>query len=128
MNHHLLLFVAIFVLLLSWLNTLRHYLCKWFAHHRTKPSVAKRKGKDKSLPHLFPTKRPECPLCQAEEMTPSEVISPELPPLIKHRLGRRRSVDKDMHYCPNNDCKYYGWLAGETYVAMDIPMQGDGDS
>ena len=68
MNRHLLLFVAIFVLLLSWLNTLRHYLGTWIARHRSKPSVAKRKRKDKSLPHLFPTKRPECPLCQVEEI------------------------------------------------------------
>ena len=111
MNRHLLLFIAFLLLLLSWFIRFRHFLRTWIAHHRTKPSVAKRKRKDKSLPHLFPTKRPECPLCQAEENLPSKAIPPEPPPLIKHKRGRRRSIYTDMRFCPNNDCEYYGWLA-----------------
>ena len=111
MNRHLLLYIAAFFLLVSCFNTLRHYLCTWIAHLRTKPSLAKRKRKDKNLPHLFPTKRPECPLCQTEENLPSKAIPPEPPPLIPHKRGRRRSVYTDMRFCPNNDCEYYSWLA-----------------
>jgi len=70
MNRYLLLLIAVFVLLVSWLTTLRHYLRTWIAHLRAKPSVAKRKRENKSFPYLFPTKRPECPLCHAEEILP----------------------------------------------------------
>ena len=108
MNRHLLLFVAIFVLLLSWLNTLRHYLRTWIAYHCSKPSVAKRKRKNKSRPFPFPTKRPDCPLCKAEEGSLSSEATPEPPPLIPHKKGRKRSVYTDMRFCPNNDCDYYG--------------------
>jgi hypothetical protein len=131
MNRHLLLYIAAFFLLVSWFNTLRHYLCAWIAHLRTKPSVAKRKGKDKSLPHLFPTKRPECPLCQAEENLPSKAIPPEPPPLIKHKRGRRRSIYTDMRFCPNNDCEYYGWLARGNICSNGHPnsyVKGQGEN
>ena len=108
MNRHLPLFIAAFFLLVSWFTTLRHYLRTWIAHHRYKPSVAKHKRKNKSRPFPFPTKRPECPLCQAEETPPSEVMPSEPPPLIPHKRGRRRSIDTDRYFCPNNDCEYYG--------------------
>ena len=51
MNRHLLLYIAIFFLLVSWFNTLRHYLRTWIAHLRTKSSVAERKCKNKSFPY-----------------------------------------------------------------------------
>ena len=109
MPQHLLPLIVTFFLL-SWLIENRHYLHIWITYRRSRPNISKRKGKDKSLPHLFPTKKPDCPLCQAEEMLPSEVI-PEPPPLIAHTLGRPRSIYTDLHYCPNSGCKYYGWLA-----------------
>ena len=109
--HHLQLpLIVISFILVFWLIEHRHYLRIWIAHRRPQPSIAKRKNRNKSRPCLFPTKRTDCPLCQAEEMLPSEVI-PEPPPLIVHRKGRPRSIYTDLHYCPNNDCEYYGWLA-----------------
>jgi IS1 family transposase len=125
MNRHLLLFVAVLFLLVSCFITIRHYLRTWIAHHRSKSSVAKRKRKDKSLPHLFPTKRPDCPLCQAEENLPPKAIPPEPPPLIKHKRGRPRSIDTDMHFCPNNDCQYYGWLARGNICSNGHPNSGE---
>ncbi len=106
MNRHLLLFIAVFFLLLSWFNNFRHLLRTWIAQFRSKPSVAKRRRRNKSLPFPFPTKRPDCPLCQAEEKLPSKVMPPEPPPLIKHKRERRRSIYTDMRFCPNNDCEY----------------------
>jgi len=55
MNRHLLLLIAVLFLLLSWLINFRHYLLTWIAHHRSKPSVAKRKRKNKSRPCPFPS-------------------------------------------------------------------------
>jgi hypothetical protein len=45
-----------------------------------------------------------------EAALPSEVI-PEPPPLITYTQGRSRSIYTALHYCANNDCEYYGWLA-----------------
>ena len=92
MNRQLLLLIAVFLLVLSWFINCYGYLRTRFAHLRTKPSVAKRRRKNNSRPFPFPTKRPECPLCQAEETPPSEVMPPEPPPLIPHKRGRRRSI------------------------------------
>jgi hypothetical protein len=128
MNRQLPLLIAVSLLILSWLTNFRPFLRTWFAHLRTEPSVAKRKRKNKSLPYLFPARRPECPLCQAEERQSSEAMPPEPPPLIKHKRGRRRSIYTDLRFCPNNDCEYYGWLARGTSVAMDILTQVVGDS
>ena len=111
MNRQLLLLIAISLLFVSWFINCYDYLRTRFAHLRTKSSIAKGKHKNKSHPFPFPTKRPECPLCQAEEGMPPPEVIPEPPPLIPHKRGRRRSIYTDRRFCPNNDCKYYGWLA-----------------
>ena len=51
MNRYLLLFIALFPLLLSWSSTFRHFLRTWFAHLRSKPSISKRKRENKSRPY-----------------------------------------------------------------------------
>ena len=100
------------------------YLRTWIDQFRSKPSIAKRKGKNKSRPCPFPAKRPEYPLCKAKEgILPSEA-TPEPPPLIVHRKGRRRSIDTDMHFCPNNDCEYYSWLARGNICSNGHPNSG----
>jgi len=124
MHRHLLPLIVISVLLVSWLIEYRHYLLIWITHLRSQPSIAKRKGKSKNRPFPFPTKRPDCPLCAAEEKQSSEVVPPEPPPLLKHTLGRPRSIDTDMHYCPNSYCKYYGWLAKRNICGNGHPNAG----
>ena len=124
MHYDLILLIAICILLLYWFMSHYHYLRLWVAH--SKSSIAKHKCKDKSHLYHFPTKRPECPLCQAEEVL-SYKMPPEPPPLITYTLGRPRTIDTDIHYCPNNHCEYYGWIAEEISVAMDIPIQESGD-
>jgi len=53
MNRQLLLFIAFFLLLLSWFIRFRYFLRTWFAHLRTKPSIAKRERKNKSRLYSF---------------------------------------------------------------------------
>ena len=50
MNRHLLLLIAVFLLLISWSINFRHYLRTWSAQFRSKPSIAKRKRKNKNRP------------------------------------------------------------------------------
>lgn len=124
MHQHLLPLIVIFLLLVSWLIEYRHYLHIWITHRRSRPNIAQCKRKDKSFPCTFPTKRPDCPLCQAEEgMLPPEE-TPEPPTLIVHRKGRPRSIDTDMRFCPNNDCDYYGWLARGSICSNGHPNSG----
>jgi hypothetical protein len=100
-------------------------LITWIAQFCSQPSIAKRKPKNKSHTFPFPTKRPECPLCQAEEeVLPSKAMPPEPPPLIKHTRGRRRSIYTDLRFCPNNDCEYYGWLARGNICGNGHPNSG----
>lgn len=106
--HYYLVLISIFLLLAFWFINYHDYLRVWITHCQT--SIAKRRRKSKSRVCPFPTKRPHCPLCEAEEITSSEVI-PEPPPLITHTRGRPKTIDTDFHYCPNPLCGYYGWLA-----------------
>jgi IS1 family transposase len=119
---HLLL-TSVSFLILYWFIKFRHHI--WIAQFRPQPSIAKRKYKNKSHAFPFPTKRPECPLCKAEEgMLPPEVI-PEPPPLIPHKRGRRRSIYTDRCFCPNNDCKYYGWFARGNICSNGHPNSSE---
>jgi hypothetical protein len=87
-----------------------------------KPIVAKLRRRNKSLPYLFPTKRPEFPLCQAEEKLSPEVV-PEPPPLIVHRKGRPRSIYTDLRFCDLDANTVQDWLKKgsehmETIIAL----------
>jgi IS1 family transposase len=124
MNRHLLLLIAFCLLVLSWFISLRHYLRIWITRFRSQPSVAKHKRKNKSRPFPFPTKRPECPLCKAEEGSLSSEATPEPPPLIPHKRGRRHSIYTDRCFCPNNDCEYYGWFARGNICSNGHPNSG----
>ena len=107
--HYYLVLITTCILLAFWFINYHDYLRVWITHCQT--IITKRKRKNKSRLCPFPTKRPDCPLCQAEETLSSKVLPPEPPPLIKHTRGRPRAVDTDMHFCPNNVCEYHGWLA-----------------
>ena len=65
MNRHLLLFIAVFFLLVSWFIKWYDHMRIWITQLRSQLSVAKRKRKNKSSPCSC-HQRPECPLCQAD--------------------------------------------------------------
>ena len=123
MNRQLLLLIAISFLILYWFIKFRHHI--WIAHGQPQASIAKRKRKNKSHPFPFPTKRAECPLCKAEEGSLPSEATPEPPPLIPHKRGRRRSIYTDRCFCPNNDCEYYGWFARGKICSNGHPNSGE---
>lgn len=57
--------------------------------------------------NLGPTKPPPCPACQAEDEAQKQIPVP--PPPIEQTCGRPREVDTSSHYCPDKQCRYYGW-------------------
>ena len=52
------------------------------------------------------------PLCEACE--PGADVRPKAPgvppPVLTFARGRRRTVDTRLHFCPDPDCSYHGWL------------------
>jgi IS1 family transposase len=67
----------------------------------------------------MPTKAPkpfagliQKPLCQAcQHATETRQQAPcALPPLLTCRRGRRRAIDTQQHFCPDQGCSYYGWV------------------
>ncbi|MBC8262770.1 MAG: hypothetical protein H8E47_01415 [Anaerolineales bacterium] len=113
--HHLLR--AISLLLLVWQAVAYWPLLQQSRQQRAKQS--------KRRPHCStisqsPTKRPPCPLCQAIEEQPSEVP----PPKIEQKRGRPREVETYNHYCPHEECRYYGWVGLGNIRANGHPNGG----
>ena len=74
---------------------------------RLKPK--RRKGKSRAGREFAGlTKKPECPLCEAEAVPVPEATR-EPPPLIEPKCGAKRQVDTSLQYCPYRSCRYYGW-------------------
>jgi hypothetical protein len=55
------------------------------------------------------TKKPACEQCVAQEQSHAPIRS-EPPPRLEPKRGRKRCVQTGHHYCPFEDCRYYGWL------------------
>ena len=53
MHCHLILLIVISLLLASWFIKFRLYLRTWIAHFYSRPSIAKRKRKNKNCPLLL---------------------------------------------------------------------------
>ena len=69
----------------------------------------------------YPTKKPECPACQRDS---TATPMPEMPPVIENHYGRPKHVDTSIHYCPNTDCSYYGWLGLRNIISNGHPNGG----
>ena len=68
----------------------------------------RKKGKGKKQKgYQGVTQKPVCVACDKEE---GEEKKREPPPRIKPKRGRKRQVKTGQHYCPNERCRYYGWL------------------
>jgi IS1 family transposase len=76
-------------------------------------------------PKLFEgfIKKPPCDAC--EHATAPRPQAPSAPPprLVPMR-GRRRQVDTSMHFCPNPDCAYRGWVGWGNLRANGHPSGG----
>ena len=82
----------------------------------------RKKQRRRSAVSDAPTQQPPCPLCQAVEGQPSEPLSP--PPVIEQKRGQPREVDTSHRYCPNEECRYYGWVGRGNIRANGHPNGG----
>jgi hypothetical protein len=69
------------------------------------------------------TTKPHCDACEhATDPHPQAPSAP--PPRIVTPRGRRRHVDTSMHFCPNPDCTYRGWVGWGNLRANGHPNGG----
>jgi IS1 family transposase len=85
------------------------------------PPVPKRHRERKPFAGL--TTKPHCDACaHANDLRPEAPCPP--PPRIVATRGRRRQVDTSMHFCPNPDCAYRGWVGWGNLRANGHPSGG----
>jgi IS1 family transposase/transposase-like protein len=112
MGHHP-LFDALLMLAWLWLG-----LLVWWAWLKGRsvparttflPAKPMRKRAKEPKPFVGLTHKLLCEACeQAAEPQPPTSSSP--PPLLTSTRGRRRTIDTECHFCPDDDCLYCGWL------------------
>ena len=69
------------------------------------------------------TTKPHCDACEHGTAPRPQAPSPP-PPRIVSTRGRRRHVDTSMHFCPNPDCAYRGWVGWGNLRANGHPTGG----
>lgn len=81
------------------------------------------KRKREPKPFVGHTHKPHCDAC--EHATDSRLQAPSAPPpRIVPTRGRRRQVDTATHFCPNPDCRYWGWAGWGNIRANGHPNGG----
>jgi IS1 family transposase len=69
------------------------------------------------------TTKPHCDACEhSTNPRPQPPSAP--PPRLVPTRGRRRQVDTSMHFCPNPDCAYRGWVGWGNLRANGHPNGG----
>jgi hypothetical protein len=64
--------------------------------------------------------KPLCAACEpAAASRPQAPCAP--PPLLPGTRGRRRTVDTQQQFCPDDDCSYYGWVGRGNIRANGHP-------
>jgi len=56
------------------------------------------------------TRKRVCAACAKEEERGRASTAREPPRRIERKRGRRPEIDTSGHFCPGEDCEYYGWL------------------
>src|SRR5215467_503539 len=76
-------------------------------------------------PHPFAglTTKPPCDACE-HGTAPRPQAPSTPPPRIVPTRGRRRQVDPSMHFCPNPECAYRGWVGWGNLRANGHPNGG----
>src|SRR5437016_10351269 len=85
------------------------------------PPVPKRHREPKPFAGL--TTKPPCDACE-HGTTPRPPAPSTPPPRLVPTRGRRRQVDTSMHFCPNPDCAYRGWVGWGNLRANGHPSGG----
>ncbi len=64
--------------------------------------------------------KPLCDACaHAADDRPKAPSSP--PPVLTFTRGRKRTIDTQQHFCPDQDCAYYGWTGRGNIRANGHP-------
>ena len=84
------------------------------ADHKTLPDP-------KPFPGL--TTKPLCDACE-HVVAPCQQVSPVPPPLLMFTRGRRRALNTQQHFCPDQECAYYGWVGRGNIRANGHPGGG----
>jgi hypothetical protein len=121
-----LFFYQLMLVALVWLCLMLHWL--WPSAPATcppppepLPPLPKRTREPK--PFVGLTHKPHCDACEHHgDLRPQTPSSP--PPRIVMTRGRRRQVDTSMHFCPNPDCTYRGWVGWGNLRANGHPNGG----
>ena len=121
MHDNYLLRLVLYALLIWPLIVYRHRLGTWLTEQALRHRTLSQKRRYRSVGCPFPTKRPDYPLCQAEKH-PS--LPPEPPVMSPSKRGPKPTVDTRSHFCPNTDCRYYGWLDKANITANGFPNSG----
>ena len=108
---------------LLWLCVMLHYV--WPSQDAVSPPPPgppqlKRKRSKAPKPFAGLTTKPHCDVC-AHAAAPHLHAPAALPPRLVPPRGRRRQVDTSMHFCPNPDCAYRGWVGWGNLRANGHP-------
>jgi IS1 family transposase len=121
-----LFFYQLMLVALVWLCLMLHWL--WPSAPVTcppppEPTPPVPKRKRERLPFAGLTQKPHCDACEHHgDLRPQPPSS--RPPHIVMTRGRRRQVDTSMHFCPNPDCAYRGWVGWGNLRANGHPNGG----
>jgi IS1 family transposase len=87
------------------------------------PPGPRPKRRREPTPFAGLTTKPHCDACEhGSAPRPQTPAAP--PPRIVFTRGRRRQVDTSMHFCPNPDCAYRGWVGWGNLRANGHPNGG----
>lgn len=114
-DHSALSIIPFLGLLISYLTANWPILCNWwlFLLRSGRLDVPEQDAGEETTPpaeqgQMAPA---TCPACEAVKSVQGPATRPaEAPPRIVERLGRPPEVDTSSHFCPNGDCRYYGWV------------------
>lgn len=118
------LFDALLLLYLLWLSLLMYWV--WLRRRpsgsQTTPMLTTPLQTHSKELKPFPglTHKPHCAACEhAVEPHPPVPSSP--PPRLMFARGRWRTIDTQQHFCPDQDCAYYGWAGRGNIRANGHP-------
>jgi IS1 family transposase len=122
-----LFFYQLVLIALVWLCVILHWA--WPSNPATvypmppEPPGPRPKRHREPTPFAGLTTKPPCDACEhGSDLRPPAPSSP--PPRITPTRGRRRQVDTSMHFCPNPDCAYRGWVGWGNLCANGHPNGG----